>query len=254
MRALFCDIGDLGGPTPPAGGPPTPAPPPSPAPAPPVTPPSPLQPTPPVPAPAPTPTAPSPAGPTSGGGTPPGCIPGVIRLVDVQPILFQSSPTDPSPTGASWSRRFGPSNTIWGKLGVTFTGLSPITLTDPVNKTAGNNTAERTRVRALWSGPGVGVFMLDNDLADAGGGATVGGGAAGAKIALSDRGTSNTLLAHELGHVLGLGHPPGGADPNTIMEPTGSHSAPNPTRNTIGNFHRITWPPGSGSVCINPDP
>ena len=98
------------------------------------------------------------------------------------------------------------------------------------------------------------VFLTDNDLADAGGGGTVGGGAAGAKIALSDRGTSNTLLAHELGHVLGLGHPPGGADDNTIMSPSGSISADNPTRNTVGNYKRITWPAAGAPVTIRPDP
>ena len=96
--------------------------------------------------------------------------------------------------------------------------------------------------------------MVDNDIAFLGGGGTVLGGSADAQIVLSDRGTSDTLLAHEMGHVLGLGHPPGGADANTIMTPSGSHSTANPTRNTIGNYNRITWPAPSGSVPINPDP
>jgi hypothetical protein len=232
MRLLFCKVSELSGPAPAGPASPTPA-----------------TPAGPVPAPAPTPTSPSPA---SGGAAPP-CVPGVIRRADLRPIFFKDAPADPAPTGRTWLRRLLPSNTIWQKLGVTFTALSPITMVDPLNKTAGSTEAERDRVYALWSGPGIGIFALDNDLADAGGGETLGQGA-GAKVAMADRGTSNTLLAHELGHVLGLGHPPADADSNTIMEPSGSHSSPNPTRNTLGNYTRIVWPPGSGSTCINPDP
>lgn len=182
------------------------------------------------------------------------CTPGQQRSVDLQPVVFRSSAADPTPTGGSWSRRFRLSNTIWNKLGVQLTAASAVTITDPVLKSAGSNRAERDSIRAAHDDASkVCVFLTDNDLADAGGGGTVGGGAAGAKIALSDRGTSNTLLAHELGHVLGLGHPPGDADANTIMEASGSNAADNPTRNTIGNYRRITWPAPGSDTCINPD-
>ncbi len=180
---------------------------------------------------------------------------GNARSVAVQPVVFRKNATDTAPTGGSWSRRLGPSNTIWGKLGVTFNASSPVTIDNATLKTAGSNLAERNAIRASHSDASkVCVFLTDNDLADAGGGATVGGGAAGSKIALSDRGTSNTLLAHELGHSLGLGHPPGGADANTIMTPSSSNSAANPTRNTIGNYNRITWPAAGAPTTIHPDP
>ena len=109
------------------------------------------------------------------------------------------------------------------------------------------------------------MFLVDNDLTADGGAATgfdpvtnTGCGPAG-NVVLSDRGTSDTLLAHELGHVLGLDHPedlpplnPG--DPNTIMVASGSNSIANPTRNTMVNFSRILCPDPSGSICLNPDP
>jgi hypothetical protein len=183
-----------------------------------------------------------------------GGVPGNSRTVDLQPVVFRTGPADPAPTGGSWARRLGPSNTIWGKLGVHFNDTSAVVIDNAALKTSGSNRAERDAVRAAHSNATrVCVFMTDNTLADAGGGGTVGGGAAGAKVALSDRGTSNTLLAHELGHVLGLDHPPGGADSNTIMEPSGSIDVDNPTRNTIGNFNRITWPAAGAPVTINPD-
>ena len=184
---------------------------------------------------------------------PTGCVKGHQRTVSVQPVFFRSDDADAAPTGTSWASRFTTSNTIWNKLGVTFTDLGATTLTDSVNKSAGGSRAERDRIRALQSGAGIEVFMVDNDLADAGGGGTVGGGSDAAKMVLSDRGTSDTILAHELGHVLGLGHPPADAAVRTIMEPSGSHSADNPTRNTMDNYHRITWPAPGPLICINPD-
>lgn len=74
---------------------------------------------------------------------------------------------------------------------------------------------------------------------------------------MDDHGTSDTLLAHELGHTLGIHHPteavnPG--DPNSVMQPTGSPSMPNLTRNTMVNFHAILCPAGIATTCLNPDP
>lgn len=185
---------------------------------------------------------------------PPAPVAGNARTVDVQPVFFKSSAADAAPTGGSWAGRLAQSNTIWGKLGVTFNALATVTLVDAARKTAGADLAEYHNVRAARNGAGVEVFMVDNDINFLGGGGTVQGGTANAQIVLSDRGTSNTLLAHELGHVLGLGHPPGGGDANTIMTPTGSHSAANPTRNTIGNYNRITWPAPGAATNITPDP
>jgi hypothetical protein len=187
---------------------------------------------------------------------PPACAhPGDWRTVELQPVFFKSSAADPAPTGASWARRLRASRTIWGKLGVSFTTLSAIEKIDAPNKTAGATPAEIHRIRATQSGPGIEVFMVDNDLAVVGGGATAFSGTANAQVIVSDRGTSNTLLAHELGHVLiSAAHPPAGGDPGTIMDGSGSHSSANPTRNTMVNYAKLAWPPPSGSTCLSPDP
>lgn len=190
---------------------------------------------------------------------PPACAhPGDSRTLDLQPVFLRTDATDTAPTGVSWTRRFNEANAIWGKLGITFTELTPLTIDTPL-KTNGNSIAERDAVAALRAGPGVEVFMVDNDMLHAGGGSTRPPGAplCDGNIVMSDRGTSDTLLAHELGHMLGIGHPGTGAnsgDPGTIMQGSGSHSVANPTRNTMVNFAAIQCPAPIASTCLNPDP
>jgi outer membrane protein OmpA-like peptidoglycan-associated protein len=193
---------------------------------------------------------------------PPTCAnPGVARDLDVQPVFLRTSPTDPSPTGTTWTRRFNEANAIWGKLGVTFHDLGAVTIDTPL-KTTGSTVAERNAVAALRSGAGIEVFLVDNDMAAMGGsseqpGGPVAGCGADGNIVLSDRGTSNTILAHELGHTLGVAHPGGpshAAEANTVMEPSGSNNTENPRRNTMGNFAQIQCPAGTGSTCLSPDP
>jgi len=183
--------------------------------------------------------------------------PGLLRLLDVQPVFLRTDASDASPTGNTWRARFNESAVVWGKLGIVLNELSAVTL-DSNLKSSGDTLADRNSIRALRSSSGIEVFMVANDLAGVGGGATTGSGTDGAKIVLSDQGTSDTLLAHELGHVFGLAHPGDGTaadgDANTILEPSSSNSVANPTRNTQVNHDRITFPAAVGSTCIQPDP
>lgn len=182
--------------------------------------------------------------------------PGDSRTLDVQPVFLRTDPADHAPTGASWPRRFSEANRIWGKLGVVFNELTPVTIDTPL-KTTGSTDAERDAIRALRSGPGIEVFLVDDPVGDQGGAYTVYGCGPDGKVVMTDQGSSDTLLAHELGHSLGIRHPkdafnPG--DPNSIMQATDSPSVPNLSRNTMINFHAILCPAGTGTTCLNPDP
>ncbi len=192
---------------------------------------------------------------------PPVCAnPGVSRTLDLQPVFLRTDPTDVSPTGTSWTNRFNEANVIWGKIGIRFNDLGPVTLDSPL-KTTGATLAEQNAIAGLRAGSGVEVFLVDNDVGSgvpggAGGASTAPGCGAGGNIVMSDRGTSNTLLAHELAHTLfnSLSHPPVVGDPGTIAAPSGGHSTANPPRNTMVNFAAIVCPAATGSTCLNPDP
>ena len=196
---------------------------------------------------------------------PPVCAnPGVIRELDVQPVFMRTDPTDAAPTGVTWTRRLNSANQIWGKLGVTFNDVGSVTI-DTALKSTGATAAEQAAIAALRTSTGVEVFLADNDVQSgdptgAGGAVTFGPLAAlcgPGKIVMADRGSSDTLLAHELGHILGIQHPgtpPNPGDPGTIMEGSGSHSVDNSTRNTMVNAAAILCPPGIGSTCLTPDP
>jgi hypothetical protein len=198
---------------------------------------------------------PAPAGPAQPAQPKaPACAhPGDLRKVTLQPVALRTGPDDKVPTGTSWTSRFLGAVPIWRKLGVYFHGLATVTIDTPLKTTGGTND-EILKVMDLRSDRGIEVFMVDNDVAHQGGAATKGLGSESTKILMSDRGTSDTLLAHEVGHVLGLAHPPAGADPGTVMDTTSSHSVANPTKNTMANYNRITWPASSGSACLEPDP
>lgn len=91
------------------------------------------------------------------------------------------------------------------------------------------------------------VFFVNSLNPDAtwGGGATWGLGVASSKVITSDDnargGIDFTHLAHEIGHVLGLDHPPGNSSTGTLMCPSGYHND-NPHVNSQENGDNASNP------------
>jgi hypothetical protein len=198
------------------------------------------------------------AGPLGIGGGPK--LVGDSRLLLLNPVFFRSTAADlgiTGITGTRWDARLSEAKLQWGKLGVQIVSASPEIVTDAKLKTAGGNKAERDQIYALrpFRNETAWVFVVDNNVDDEGGAYSQRpAGLPQGKIVLSNRGASVTLLAHEVGHVLGLGHPPL-ADVNTVMSNTGHRDLPNPRRNTMGNFSRLKdWPTSGFEVTLNPDP
>ncbi|CAL2082349.1 hypothetical protein T190611E02C_11338 [Tenacibaculum sp. 190524A05c] len=181
--------------------------------------------------------------------------PGESRDLVLQPVFLACGDNDADPTGRTFNTQLQKANEIWSKLGVNFTANSPITIDDCTNKTKGSTIPEIVTIGGLHSGSGIEVFFVDNDLAVAGGGASI-VNRANSSVILSDFGTSSTLLAHELGHILtnSVGHPPANGVADSILVPSSSHSTPNSERNPIGNYAFIVFPSASGTTCLTPDP
>lgn len=188
-----------------------------------------------------------------GGSRQPSC-PSVT--VNIRPVFFRAS-AHGAPTGHTFATRFAEANRIWRQCGVAFTASAPRIVTDPAAVTAGDTDADFTRIRNVHgtAGNGPEVFFLDNDLADPGGGVTGPRDAIGdaAKIMLSDRGANTRLLAHELGHAMGLFHPDGRVIPRgTIMDATASNNTINPDAVTRTLCVLIRWPASGLNVDCFP--
>jgi hypothetical protein len=190
-----------------------------------------------------------------------------MTQAQIRPVFFRNDPgkADPSPTGKSLTPRLKEASRIWGKCGIEFKAAEPEMVKDSVSKVAGKDDAELNTVQKAYGKKGTGpqVFFLDNDLTAFGGGRTgpnVGDSMAtgdDAKIMLSDHGSNDRLLAHELGHAMGLLHPDAMTfiPKDSIMEPTGPGKTNSDVVTSI-MCSVIAWPAKTDRKCwhVDPDP
>lgn len=170
----------------------------------------------------------------------------------IQPVRIRSGVADASPTGAGLAFGIPGANTQWGKADVVFQVRDWMFINNAGLKVATSGAEETTIRGSVDLDDCVEVFFVENfDPVDLhGGGATWSSGTANAKIISSDGnatfGVDLTHLAHELGHVLNMGHP-GNANglydssSNTLMCPSGWHND-NPTRNSRDNKSNVSNP------------
>jgi Domain of unknown function (DUF4157) len=189
-----------------------------------------------------------------------------IAKAQIRPVFFRNDPgkDDPNPTGKSLAPRLQEANRIWGKCGVEFQAEKPKMVEDSQSKIAGNKHEELNAVERAYGKKGTGpqVFFLDNDLSFVGGGRTgpnIGASVAtgdDARIMLSDHGSNDRLLAHELGHAMGIAFHPDVAKflpKNSIMQPSGV-SKTNPDLVTDTMCRLLAWPATTDEKCWHVDP
>ncbi len=191
----------------------------------------------------------------------------IVRTLPIQPIRVRTSAADGSPSGTSYNPLIIGARTEWNKAGIIFEERAFQTVTSATLKTYSDG--EQGSMFALYnSTDAVEIFYAAafSPVSLYGGGATWSSGTAAAKVITSDgndNGVDLTHLAHELGHVLTLGHPgsgyPTGSVPHmydgsagTLMCPSG-YLRDNPARQSDDNttnannpLLRLTVTIGSG--------
>lgn len=167
------------------------------------------------------------------------------RNLCLQPVRFKSSSTDLNPTGAGLAFGMAGANIQWDKADVTFTVREWKTIIDSDLKIVDNSTEEGEIRLKVQDDDCIEIYFIENFNPEDthGGGGTWASGTASSQIISSDGnatgGIDFTHIAHELGHVLALGHPSGSpglvsGNTGTLMCPSGWHRD-NPTINSQGN-------------------
>jgi hypothetical protein len=171
------------------------------------------------------------------------------RQLTLQPVFLSSSGSTP-PTGEDFYPGLTNANVLWGRCCVEFVARCPIYVDEQDWRVATQSEAIAFKDSTSVS-DAIEVFVVQElDPVDMwGGGATWGSGTATAKVVSTDNQLplNQSHMAHELGHVLGLGHPGDSGDGLTdgcagsVMEPSGFF-ADNPALQCEGNCNNISNP------------
>lgn len=175
----------------------------------------------------------------------------IKRTINIQPVFVRYTPAEgcfggstTATTGGSFPTLRDKAIEMWNRCCIGLNFLPPVYINNDNYRIL--SSAEEAGIMAAYDDPNaVEVYFVEigDPVGIHGGGVCYSGGTANSKVITYDANLPINLynLAHELGHALGLWHPPGNSTPGSLMEPSG-FCADNPGLQSKQNCDNVTNP------------
>ncbi len=155
----------------------------------------------------------------------------IKKTINIQPVFVRYTPADgcfggttTATTGGSFPTLRDKAIEMWNRCCIGLNFLTPVYIDNDNYRIL--SSAEEAGIKAAYDDPNaIEVYFVEvgDPVGIHGGGVCYSSGTANAKVITYDTNLPINLynLAHELGHALGLMHPPGNSSSGSLMEPSG---------------------------------
>ncbi|OPY90496.1 MAG: hypothetical protein A4E72_00609 [Syntrophus sp. PtaU1.Bin208] len=182
----------------------------------------------------------------------------IKKTINIQPVFVRYTPADgcfggttTATTGGSFQTLRDKAIEMWNRCCIGLNFLAPVYIDNDDYRIL--SSAEEAGIKAAYDDPNaIEVYFVEvgDPVGIHGGGVCYSSGTANAKVITYDTNLPINLynLAHELGHALGLMHPPGNSTVGSLMEPSG-FCADNPSL-----MSKLNCDNASNPLLVTPTP